>query len=105
MLDMFQKTGVSHSCVKQTVTFDVFEVSGAKRSFLKERCTEMKWWTTKKETAEGSEKESLWPQGPRQGIRGHEMTSQAQRWREMQTCLSRSANWYSHVGKLSGNIC
>lgn len=57
-MDMFQKTGVSHSCVKQTVTFDVFEVSGAKRSFLKERGTEMKWWTTKKETVPSAQKRS-----------------------------------------------
>lgn len=61
-MDMFQKTGVSHSCVKQTVTFDVFEVTGGKRSFLKERCTEMKWWTTKKET---------WPRAQKRSNYGH----------------------------------
>lgn len=57
-MDMFQKIGVSHSCVKQTVTFDVFTATGGKRSFLKERCTEMKGLTTKKETVLRAQKRS-----------------------------------------------
>lgn len=44
--------------VKQTVTFEVFEAIGGKRRFLKERCTEMKWLTTKKETVLRAQKRS-----------------------------------------------